>query len=101
MNMADTKLLIGTRIHIGPTTFKIKYDHLYLRGQGLLGETDHIKRAIILDDTVSADGLLGTFVHEVEHVIANNYGLAGDEEHIVRLANGTTELVQHLLRNWR
>ena len=64
------------------------------------GSVQYDRHLIILQDRQHPRDLMDTLVHELLHVIANDYGLFEDEDHEERVVSAMASgLIQILVRN--
>ena len=90
---------IPKKIQVGPQVYTVLRDHkthLELRGNGNIGETDHLLGTIKLDNDAPALKTQTTFLHELLHCIAYQYGAPNVEDDIERMANGLSQVLFQL-----
>ena len=87
------------KVHV-PKTIKIglypytveSIPHLKLN-DGVWGSSNHVRREIKVDSNLGLLERNQTLMHEVIHVISENFRCLLDEDNVERLANGIGELL--------
>lgn len=87
------KVKVPLSLKFGSRNFPIELDQFLLRDNGHLGETHYRKEAIILDAHCSNGNKFITLIHEVLHIINDQYQTNLDEDNIDRISEGIADLL--------
>ena len=87
------KVKIPKEIKIGIYPYKIDLVPNLKLNKGSWGTTNHTEKTIVLDSGLPPLELNQTLIHEVVHIISENFRCLLDEDNVERLANGIGELL--------
>jgi len=88
------KIAIPKKIKIGIHTYSVEFNSLLWYEESLKGSVNHLKQVIQIDPVIAETQKCVTFLHEVIHVINDNYRCKLDDDEVDRIAEGIAELLK-------
>ena len=87
------KVKVPSKIKIGVHAYEVRYNPLLWHEESLKGCANHLRQTIEIDTHLAESQKLVTFLHEVNHIINDNYRCKLDEDEIDKMASGFAELL--------
>ena len=90
------KITIPREIRMGIHHYRVEFNPLLWYEEQLKGSVNHIKQVIQIDPVLAPSQKITTLLHEVFHIVSDNYGCKLDDVEIDRMAQGAAEFLDNL-----
>lgn len=87
------KVKIPRQIKLGTHCYKIRYNPMLWHIESLKGSANHITQIIEIDPVLAPSQQLVTLLHEINHIINDNFRCKLDDDEIDKMAQGVAELL--------
>ena len=87
------KIKIPQKIKLGIHEYQIRYNSVLWHEEALKGSANHLKEVIDIDPHLAPNQKIVTLLHEINHIINDQYSCKLDEAEINSMAEGMAELL--------